>query len=308
MSENGMSKSARRDPAKKRKRSSADQTQLQTILIRFTRHRPAMISLVLLAVIALFAFVGPFLWAWDHTVYKEIPSNQPPSGAHPLGTSAAGHDVLGQLMRGAQQTLKVAFTVSLLSTAVGSVWGATAGYYGGRVDAFMMRVVDIFLIVPLLVAAAAIAGNSGAGTSWSAIALIISIFSWATIARVVRGVVLSLREQEFVEAARASGASAPWIILRHLLPNAAGPIIVAATLLVAVAILAEAGMSFLGLGIQLPDISLGQMIGSARTAVSTRPWLFYPPGVLLVLICLTINFIGDGLRDALDPRQTRVRR
>ncbi|MBQ1082417.1 MULTISPECIES: ABC transporter permease [unclassified Nocardiopsis] len=308
MSENGMSKSARRDPAKKRKKSSADQTQLQTILIRFTRHRPAMISLVLLGLIALFAFVGPFFWTWDHTVYREIPSNQPPSGIHPLGTSAAGHDVLGQLMRGAQQTLKVAFTVSLLSTAVGSVWGATAGYYGGRVDAFMMRVVDIFLIVPLLVAAAAIAGNSGAGTSWSAIALIISIFSWATIARVVRGVVLSLREQEFVEAARASGASAPWIILRHLLPNAAGPIIVAATLLVAVAILAEAGMSFLGLGIQLPDISLGQMIGSARTAVSTRPWLFYPPGVLLVLICLTINFIGDGLRDALDPRQTRVRR
>ena len=307
MSENGMSASARRDPAKKAK-SSADRTQLQTILIRFGRHRPAMISLILLGLIVLFAFVGPFLWTWDHTVYREIPSNQPPSGTHPLGTSAAGHDVLGQLMRGAQQTLKVAFTVSLVSTVIGSLWGATAGYYGGRVDAFMMRVVDIFLIVPLLVAAAAIAGNSGAGTSWSAIALIIAIFSWATIARVVRGVVLSLREQEFVEAARASGASAPWIILRHLLPNAAGPIIVAATLLVAVAILAEAGMSFLGLGIQLPDISLGQMIGSARTAVATRPWLFYPPGVLLVLICLTINFIGDGLRDALDPRQTRVRR
>ncbi|GAA1110495.1 ABC transporter permease [Nocardiopsis metallicus] len=307
MSENGMFESARRDPAKKA-RSSADRTQLQTVLLRFSRHRPAMISLFILVLIVLFAFVGPFLWMWDHTVYREIPSNQPPSGTHPLGTSAAGHDVLGQLMRGAQQTLKVAFTVSLVSTAVGSLWGATAGYYGGRVDALMMRVVDIFLIVPLLVAAAAIAGNSGAGTNWAAIALIIAIFSWASIARVVRGVVLSLREQEFVEAARASGASAPWIILRHLLPNAAGPIIVAATLLVAVAILAEAGMSFLGLGIQLPDISLGQMIGSARTAVSTRPWLFYPPGVLLVLICLTINFIGDGLRDALDPRQSKVRR
>ena len=307
MSENGMFGSARRDPAKKA-RSSADRTQIQTILLRFGRHRPAMISLVLLVLIVLFAFVGPFIWIWDHTVYREIPSNLPPGGQHPLGTSAAGHDVLGQLMRGAQQTLKVAFTVSFVSTVVGSVWGATAGYYGGRVDALMMRVVDIFLIVPLLVAAAAIAGNTGAGASWSAIALIIAIFSWATIARVVRGVVLSLREQEFVEAARASGASAPWIILRHLLPNAAGPIIVAATLLVAVAILAEAGMSFLGLGIQLPDISLGQMIGNARTAVSTRPWLFYPPGVVLVLICLTINFIGDGLRDALDPRQTRVRR
>ncbi|MBR8743138.1 ABC transporter permease [Nocardiopsis sp. MG754419] len=305
MSENGMFGSTR---PKKARKDTADRTQLQTIVLRFSRHRPAMISLVLLVLIVLFAFVGPLFWIWDHTVYKEIPSNLPPGGDHPLGTSAAGNDVLGQLMRGAQQTLKVAFSVSLLSTFVGSLWGATAGYYGGRVDALMMRVVDIFLIVPLLVAAAAIAGNTGAGASWSAIALIIAIFSWATIARVVRGVVLSLREQEFVEAARASGASAPWIIFRHLLPNAAGPIIVAATLLVAVAILAEAGMSFLGLGIQLPDISLGQMIGSARTAVSTRPWLFYPPGVLLVLICLTINFIGDGLRDALDPRQTRVRR
>ncbi|MET9796606.1 ABC transporter permease [Nocardiopsis alba] len=307
MSENTTTQGARRVRAK-RTRDSADRTQLQTILIRFARHRPAMISLVTLAIIILFAFLGPFFWTWDHTVHREIPSNLPPGGAHPLGTSGAGHDVLGQLMRGAQQTLKVAFTVSLLATAFGSLWGATAGYYGGRVDAFMMRVVDVFLIVPLLVAAAAIAGSAGAGATWSAVALIIAIFSWATIARVVRGVVLSLREQEFVEAARASGASAPWIIVRHLLPNAAGPIIVAATLLVAVAILAEAGMSFLGLGIQLPDISLGQMIGSARTAVATRPWLFYPPGVLLVLICLTINFIGDGLRDALDPRQTRVRR
>ncbi|GAB3718192.1 ABC transporter permease [Nocardiopsis oceani] len=308
MSDNGKTAADRRGPAGGGVGPRKDRTQLQMVLKRFSRHRPAMISLATLIAIAAFAFFGPFFWTWDHTVSREIASNQPPSGAHPLGTSSAGQDVLGQLMRGAQQTLKVALTVSFCAAAFGSVWGATSGYYGGRTDALMMRVVDVFIIVPPLVAVAALAGNTTGGTTWATIALIIALFAWATIARVVRGVVLSLREQEFVEAARASGASAPWIILRHLLPNAAGPIIVAATLLVAVAILMEAGLSFLQFGIQLPDISLGQMIGDARTAVSTRPWLFYPPGVLLVLICLTINFIGDGLRDALDPRQTTVRR
>ncbi|MBB6121850.1 ABC transporter permease [Nocardiopsis algeriensis] len=286
----------------------AERTQMQMILSRFLRHRAAMISLVVLVLIALTAFIGPLFWKWGHTIHLDIPPNQPPSADHPLGTTTAGHDVLGQLMRGAQQTLKVAFTVSIMGTVIGSLWGAAAGYYGGRVDAIMMRVVDVFMIVPLLVMVSAVAGNAQAGTTWYAVAFIIGFFSWAQIARVVRGVVLSLREQEFVEAARAAGASPGWIIVRHLLPNAAGPIIVAATLLIAVAILLEAGMSFLQFGIQPPDISLGQMINDARTAAATRPWLFYPPGVLLVVICLTINFIGDGLRDALDPRQTMVRR
>lgn len=286
----------------------AERTQFQMILSRFLRHRAAMISLVVLVAVVLAAFVGPLFWRWDHTVHLEIPPSVPPGADHPLGTTTAGHDVLGQLMRGAQQTLKVAFTVSVMGTVIGSLWGATAGYYGGRIDALMMRVADVFMIVPLLVMVAAIAGNARAGTTWYAVALIIGFFSWAQIARVVRSVVLSLREQEFVEAAKAAGASPGWIIVRHLLPNAAGPIIVAATLLIAVAILLEAGMSFLQFGIQPPDISLGQMISDARTAVSTRPWLFYPPGLLLLVICLTINFIGDGLRDALDPRQTMVRR
>ncbi|NKY96097.1 ABC transporter permease [Nocardiopsis alborubida] len=286
----------------------AERTQFQMILSRFLRHRAAMISLVVLVAVVLAAFAGPLFWRWDHTVHLEIPPSVPPGADHPLGTTTAGHDVLGQLMRGAQQTLKVAFTVSVMGTVIGSLWGATAGYYGGRIDALMMRVADVFMIVPLLVMVAAIAGNARAGTTWYAVALIIGFFSWAQIARVVRSVVLSLREQEFVEAARAAGASPGWIIVRHLLPNAAGPIIVAATLLIAVAILLEAGMSFLQFGIQPPDISLGQMISDARTAVSTRPWLFYPPGLLLLVICLTINFIGDGLRDALDPRQTMVRR
>ncbi|MEY9212308.1 ABC transporter permease [Thermobifida halotolerans] len=287
---------------------TVERGQLHLVLSRFVRHRMAMTSLVVFALTVLFAFAGPLLWPWDHTVHREIMPNQPPSWAHPFGTTNAGHDVFGQVMRGTQQTIRVALTVSVLATALGAVWGAVAGYYRGWVDSVMMRTVDVLMVVPLLVAVAAIGGNVRGGTTWWAVALIIALFSWTTIARVVRGVVLSLREQEFVEAARAAGASDARIVLRHLLPNAAGPVIVAATLLVATAILLEASMSFLGFGIQAPDISLGLMINNARTAAFTRPWLFYPPGLFIVLICLTINFIGDGLRDALDPRQTMVRR
>ena len=287
---------------------SAEHGQLRMVATRFLRHRMAMASLTVLVLTVLFAFLGPLLWPWDHTVHREILPNQPPSWAHPFGTTNAGHDVLGQLMRGTQQTLKVALTVSVLATAFGALWGAVAGYYRGWIDAVMMRIVDVLMVVPLLVAVAAISGNVRGGTTWWAVALIIALFSWTTIARVVRGVVLSLREQEFVEAARAAGASDARIVLHHLLPNAAGPTIVTATLLIATSILLEASMSFLGFGIQAPDISLGLMIDNARTAAFTRPWLFYPPGLFIVMICLTINFIGDGLRDALDPRQTITRR
>ncbi len=285
-----------------------DRTQIQLVWRRFRRHRAAMISLVLLGLIVAFAFLGPLVWPWGYTVNPDIPSNAGPSLEHPFGTTKQGTDVFAQTMRGAQQSLKVALTVAVVSTVVGATWGAVAGYYRGRTDAIMMRIADIFLIIPLIVAVASINGAVRGGTTWYAVALIMCLFSWATVARVVRGVVLSLREQEFIEAARAAGARASRIMFRHLLPNAAGPIIVAATLLIAVAVLTEAGLSFIGFGIQPPDISLGKMVEGARTAAFTRPWLFYPPGVLIVLICLTINFIGDGLRDALDPRQTMVRR
>ncbi|WP_166352711.1 ABC transporter permease [Phytoactinopolyspora limicola] len=275
---------------------------------RFLRHRLAVTSLVLFVLVVAFAFLGPLLWSYDHTVDRAIPASTPPSMAHPFGTTTAGQDVMGQVMRGTQQSLKVALTVALISTTVGSLWGAVAGLYGGWVDNLMMRFVDVILVVPLLVLVTAMAGNVRGGTSWWAVALVISAFIWTGTSRVVRGVVLSLREQEFIEACRAMGASNSRIVLRHLIPNAAGPIIVAGTLAVAFAILAEAALSFLGFGIQPPDTSLGLLIENARAAPFTRPWLFYPPGVFIVLIALTINFVGDGMRDALDPRQTMTRR
>ncbi len=288
--------------------TTEERGQFKTVVVRFLRHRLAMISLFVFLLILAFAFLGPLVWPYDHTIQRDVPASISPTWEHPFGTTSAGNDVFAQVMRGTQQSLKVAFTVAAIATTIGAIYGAVAGYFGGRVDDILMRIVDVILVIPLLVLVAAIAGATRGGTSWYTIALIIGFFGWTSLSRLVRSVVLSLREQEFVEAARAMGASDIRIIFAHLLPNTAGVIIVAATLLIATTILAEAGLSFLGLGIQAPDTSLGLLIENARSAPFTRPWLFYPPGFFIIAIALTVNFIGDGLRDALDPRQTLVRR
>lgn len=288
--------------------TTKERSQLQLVVLRFMRHRLAIGSLVVLLLLVAFAFLGPHLWPYDHKIHSDVPSSQPPSLEHPFGTTSPGQDVMGMVMRGAQQSLKVALTVGLIVAVVAAFWGAIAGLFRGWVDSLMMRFVDVILVIPPLALVAAVAGNVRGGTTWLPIALIIGFFGWPLYSRVVRGVVLSLREQEFIEAARAMGASDSRIIVRHLLPNVTGPIIVTTTLVMAIAILTEAALSFLGLGIQPPDTSLGQQVFNALSAMRTRPWLFYPPGLMILLICLTINFVGDGLRDALDPRQTMVRR
>jgi peptide/nickel transport system permease protein len=287
--------------------TTEERSQLRIIASRFVRHRLAMASLVVLVLIALFAFVGPLLWQWDHTVNRAIPSDADPSLTHPFGTTRAGHDYMGQMMRATQQSLKVGFVVAIMVSGFGTFFGALAGYYRGRVDAVIMRAVDVLIIVPLLAVVLVLASQTR-GTQWYHVALIIGAFGWLSTARVVRGLVLSLREQEFIEAARALGASDRRIIGRHIVPNALGVIIVDATLVIAIAILVEAALSFIGFGITIPDTSLGILIQNAQTAVFVRPRLFYIPGVFLIVICLTINFIGDGLRDALDPKQLIARR
>jgi len=290
--------------------TTKERSQLQLVMIRFLRHRLAVVSLFALLLLVGFAFLGPVIWQWDYKIHREIPSNVPwfNDVNHPLGTTSAGQDMMGMVMRGAQQSLKVALTVSLMTGVIAALWGTVAGLLRGWIDGVMMRFVDVMLVIPLLVLVAAVAGNIRGGTTWLAVALVIGFFAWPLYARVIRGVVLSLREQEFIEAARAMGASNARIVLRHLIPNVTGPIIVAMTIIAAVAILIEAGLSFLQVGIQPPDTSLGLQVTGALTAINTRPWLFYPPGIMILLIALTINFIGDGLRDALDPRQTMVRR
>lgn len=287
--------------------TTQERTRLSMIVRRFFRHRLAVISLASLILIAIFAFIGPYFWTWDFRVHREIPSLAAPSWEHPFGTTRAGHDVMGQVMRGIQQTMKVGLFVAFMSVSIGATFGAIAGFYRGRVDTVMMRFVDIIIIVPLLVLVLVLAGTTQ-GTTWFQVALIIGAFGWTTTSRVVRGLVLSLREQEFIEAARAMGASDSRIIFKHLLPNAFGVIIVDATLIIAGAILVEAALSFLGFGITIPDTSLGLQIQNAQQFVFTHPWVFYFPGVFIIAIVLFINFIGDGLRDALDPKQQMVRR
>jgi ABC-type dipeptide/oligopeptide/nickel transport system permease subunit len=277
----------------------------QLVARRFRRHRLAMVSLVVLLALVLLAFVGGWLWKYsvaDLTADESVP----PSWDHPFGTDAAGHDTFAQVLRGTQISIGIAVLGALIATAVGTVWGATAGYYGGRLDTVMMRIADLVLTLPFLAVAAVLGHNLGG--SWWLVAAVIAGLYWAYVARVARGVVLSLREKEFVEAARAIGAGDARIIFRHLVPNALGSIIVNATVLVAIAILLETALSYLGFGVRPPDTSLGLLVSDAQTAVDTRPWLFFFPGVFIIVIALTINFIGDGLRDALDPQQTRMRR
>ncbi len=280
-------------------------SQAQLVARRFRRHRLAMVSLVVLLALVLLAFVGGWLWKYsvaDLTADESVP----PSWDHPFGTDAAGHDTFAQVLRGTQISIGIAVLGALIATAVGTVWGATAGYYGGRLDTVMMRIADLVLTLPFLAVAAVLGHNLGG--SWWLVAAVIAGLYWAYVARVARGVVLSLREKEFVEAARAIGAGDARIIFRHLVPNALGSIIVNATVLVAIAILLETALSYLGFGVRPPDTSLGLLVSDAQTAVDTRPWLFFFPGVFIIVIALTINFIGDGLRDALDPQQTRMRR
>lgn len=285
-----------------------ERSQFEQAARRFFQHKVAVGSLVVLLILVLFAFVGGALWKYG---YNDIPRgcaecNLGPTLNHPFGTDNLGKDLMAQVMRGLQQSIKVALLVALIATVVGSTWGVVAGYLSGFVDSFLMRFADLVLTIPSLALAAAMSGRFKGG--WYVIAIILGSLAAPYVSRVMRGVVLSLREREFIEASRALGASNTRIMFRHLVPNALAVVIVNATLLVAGAILAEAALSFFGFGVQAPDVSLGNLVEAGQEAVFTRPWLFYFPGLFIILLALAVNFIGDGLRDALDPRQTRERR
>ena len=285
----------------------AAKTQWQLILRRFLQHRLAIGSLIVFLLVVVVSLVGARLW---HYKYEDITPefSTAPSLKHPMGTDGLGHDGFAQVLRGAQKSVQITLLVALLSTTFGTLLGAYAGYYRGVTDSVLMRFTDLVLTIPaiaiLIVVASAL---NRAGGSWWVIAIVLAALLWTSIARVVRGVFLSLREKEYVEAARALGASDWRIIYRHLLPNATGAVIVNATIIVAVAILSETALSYLGVGVQSPDVSLGSLISAGQQAATTRPWLFYFPGLIIIIIALTINFIGDGLRDAFDPTQRRVR-
>lgn len=280
-------------------------SQGKLVLRKFLHHKLAMASTGVLVLIVLLSLLLPLFWKHGYED-SSFPSFAKPSGDFPLGTTQVGKDMVSQVLRGTQFSLLIALTVSVLATVIGVVFGAVAGYLRGFSDSAISRVTDLFLIIPQVAAAAILAKVFGGG-SWYIVALVLAAFSWMQIARITRAEAMSLSQREFVDAARASGAGTFRIIFKHLVPNMVGSITVNATLAVAQAVLAEAALSFIGLGVQLPDTSLGRVILENYAQLQTRPALFFGPFIVLVLISLTINFIGDGLRDAFDPRQRRMK-
>ncbi|MBB2934589.1 peptide/nickel transport system permease protein [Amycolatopsis bartoniae] len=280
-------------------------SQGKLVLRKFLRHKLAMISTVVLLIIVLIAVIMPIFWPHAYED-ASFPSFAKPSGDFPLGTTQVGKDMVSQVLRGTQFSLLIAVVVSVLATLIGVVFGSLAGYLRGFTDSALSRLTDLFLIVPQIAAAAIMAKVFGHG-SWFVVAIVLALFAWMPIARITRAEAMALSQREFVEAARAAGAGTGRIIFRHLVPNMIGSITVNATLAVAQAVLVEAALSFIGLGVQPPDTSLGRIILENYAQVQTRPWLFFGPFVVLVLISLSINFIGDGLRDAFDPRQRRMK-
>lgn len=278
-------------------------SQLRLVMRRFVRHRAAIVSLVLLGLVFAASLVGPYITPYG---FAELTPDysQPPSAEHWMGTDAIGHDLLSQIMRASQKSIQIALVVATLSTLIGVFIGTVAGYYRGWVDTLLSRMTDLVLVIPVLAVLLAAANSiSQRGGNWFLVAVLIAVFLWPSVALVVRSTVLSLREQDFVQAQVAIGASDVRIIVRHLIPNAIGPIAVSATLLVVTAILLESSLAFLGFGIAPPDTSLGKLVAVGQAASSSRPWLFYFPGLILLVICLCVNFIGDGLRDAFDAKR-----
>jgi peptide/nickel transport system permease protein len=270
-------------------------------LRRFRRHRLALAGLAMIVLLSLNSAVGPWLLPFDDLYIDIMHRFAPPFvSIHLLGTDQLGRDMLARLMMAGRVSLTVGFVAMLLSTALGTVVGAVAGYYGGLIGTALMRLVDAMLCFPaifLLLTLAALV-EPGLGT----ITLIIALTSWMEVARIVEGQVRALRERDFAVSAEVMGASDRWIIFRELLPNAVAAIVVSATLIVARAILLESYISFLGYGIQPPTPSWGNMLNNAQQYFDSAPWLAIFPGVMITLAVTSFNFLGDGLRDALDPR------
>lgn len=271
----------------------------------FARHRMAVAGLVVILMLIMAAVLAPLVATHDPNKVDLLATEQPPSRAHLLGTDEIGRDVFSRLIFGARVSLSVGLVAVAIYVAIGTVLGSISGYFGGIIDSLIQRLTDTVMCFPgliIIIAAVSILGPS----IWN-VMIIIGLLTWAGLCRIVRGQFLSLREREFVESARVSGAGDMRIIFRHILPNAFPPIIVAATFGVAAAILTEAGLSFLGMGVQPPTASWGNMINTAQSAaiLQQMPWVWVPAGVAIALSVLSINFVGDGLQDAFNPKRGR---
>lgn len=267
---------------------------------RLERHRLALASVGVMVVVSLLCLAAPLIAPYDFDAIDLGSIRQPPSLDHWLGTDDLGRDLFTRILYGGRISILIGFLAALIGTGFGSLVGALAGFYGGRVDGLLMRFTDVVYSIPTLPLLIVLASYTQAGAVSMAVA--VGVLSWMAIARVVRGEVLKIREMEYVEAARSLGASNARIISRHVLPNAVGPIVVGATLAVGNAIILESSLSFLGLGVQPPTPTWGNMLMDAQATMSSQPWLSIFPGLAILVVVLAVNFLGDGLQDALDPR------
>ncbi|MFT3877174.1 MAG: ABC transporter permease [Propioniciclava sp.] len=316
-------------------------SQGQIVWSRFIRHRGAIMGLIIIGLVALLSIlmmgIGPIdgLWRDQEMRSGDVLNGGRPTltipgingaefsiGLYPFGQDSLGRDYFAQVMLGVQTSLFVAFVLGLVALLIGVTVGSLAGYYRGKVDIVLMRITDLVITLPVIVMGAVLGAlvaklplrlNAGPEvTAWirENMPLLLSIalgcILWTGLARLVRSEFLTLREREFVDSARVAGASDFRIIVKHMLPNSIGVIVVNTTLLMSSAVTLEAALSFVGFGIQAPSISLGRLIQENQGAFSTRPWLFWWPGLFIMLIALSINFIGDGLRDAFDPRTKKI--
>jgi peptide/nickel transport system permease protein len=275
---------------------------------RFLRNRPAVISLTLLILLFAGCYLLPPLLPYSYTDLDYTALLQPPNASHWIGTNALGQDLLAQTLRGMQKSMLIGVCVALLSTSIAATVGSISGYFGGWRDRTLMWVVDLLLVVPSFILIAIVTPRTKNSANIVFLILLLAGFSWMVSARMVRGLTMSLREREFIRAARYMGVSSRRIIMHHIVPNVASILIIDATLNVGSAILAETGLSFLGFGVQPPDVSLGTLIADGTPSTTTFPWVFLFPAGVLVLIVLCANLAGDGLRDALDPRSGASRR
>ncbi|MCF3961088.1 ABC transporter permease [Streptomyces fuscigenes] len=287
------------DPAKAA-RGGGRTSPLKLYARRFARNKAALLGLVLFALLVFFSVFGRFLTHWNFTEADFTALTVSPGvSGHLLGTNAAGNDVYAQLVHGLGRSLVIAVTVSLLTTAIAGLFGTTAAYFGGKVERAMLGFVHFLLILPSFLIIALV-GTHYRG-EWQVLVVVLTLFGWMLTARVIWSLATSLREREYVMAARFMGVSPMRTIVRHLVPNIGSLLIVTFTLGVASTVQAETALSFIGFGVKQPDVSLGSMLADGQNTLSTAPWLFYLPAALVVLLTVAMALIGDGLRDALDP-------
>ncbi len=283
--------------------AEAGRSLWQDAWARMRKNRMAVFGAIALAIIAAASIIGPLVVAYGYEEQNLVLGAAPPSAAHPLGTDKLGRDQLARILYGGRVSLLVGIAATAVSLTIGLLWGSVAAYFGGKVDAVMMRIVDILYALPFTIFVILL--MTVFGRNFILLFVAIGAVEWLTMARIVRGQVLVLKKQEFIEAAIALGLRKRRIILRHLIPNVLGPVAVYTTLTIPAVMLLEAFLSFLGLGVQPPMSSWGLLIKEGAEMMEEAPWLLLYPAALFTLTLFSLNFLGDGLRDALDVRASR---